>query len=157
PYFIDRSVAQQEVFDREGVYRSSGLRGMFECGERLAQMDREGIAGEFVYNGDARIAALFFQCSSSYPDDAVEAGVRAHHRWAYESFGQASDRIFLVGATGHAPCANMDATLAETRWLSDHGFVGTMAPGNTVYPGQPPLYDEFWDPFWSLCEERGLT
>ena len=121
-------------------------------------MDREGIAGEFVYNGEPRQVALFFQPSNSkYSDDACEAGVRAHHRWAFDEFGHAGDRILLAGVTGHAPCRDMDATLAEVRWISDHGFVGLVAPGMTGYRDQPPLYDEHWDPLWSLCEERELT
>jgi predicted TIM-barrel fold metal-dependent hydrolase len=74
----------------------------------------------------------------------------------HETFG-ASDRILLAGVTGHTPCRDMDATLAETRWIADHGFVGTMAPGSTGYPDMPPLYDGYWDPLWALCAERGLT
>jgi predicted TIM-barrel fold metal-dependent hydrolase len=155
---VDRTHARHEVFDLDGAYRGGGLQGMFDCDTRLAQMDREGIAGEFVYNGEQRMVSLFFQPSSSkYPDDAVEAGVRAHHRWLHDEFGKASDRILLVGVTGHAPCRDIEATLAETRWIADHGFVGLVAPGMTGHPGMPPLYDEHWDPLWSLCEERELT
>jgi predicted TIM-barrel fold metal-dependent hydrolase len=154
---IDRTHARRDVFDLDGAYEP-GLQGIFDRTTRLEQMDREGIAGELVYNGEPRIVSLFFQPSSSkYDGDAVEAGVRAHHRWAYDEFGPAGDRILLVGVTGHAPCRDMEATLAETRWLADHGFVGIVAPGMTGYPDLPPLYDAHWDPLWSLCEERGLT
>jgi hypothetical protein len=146
---VDRTHTQHEVFDADGAYRNGGLLGMFDCDTRLAQMDREGIAAEFVYNGEQRIVSLFFQPSSSkYPDDAVEAGVRAHHRWTHDEFGKASDRILLVGVTGHAPCRDMDATLAETRWIAEHGFVGLVAPGMTGHQGMPPLYDAHWDPLW---------
>ncbi len=155
---VDRTHREYDVFDRDGVYRSGGLGGMFDCDTRLAQMDLEGIAGEFVYNGEPRQVALFFQPSNSrYPDDACEAGVRAHHRWASDEFGAARDRLFLVGVTGHAPCRDMESTLAETRWLADHGFVGTVAPGMTGYPDQLPLYDRYWDPLWALCEDLDLA
>jgi len=83
--------------------------------------------------------------------------VRAHHRWIEDEFGSAKDRILLVGVTGHAPCHDMDATLAETRWIIDHGFVGLVAPGMTGYADMPPLYDPYWDPLWSLCEDAGIT
>jgi predicted TIM-barrel fold metal-dependent hydrolase len=155
---VDRTHTQHEVFDADGAYRNGGLLGMFDCDTRLAQMDREGIAAEFVYNGEQRIVSLFFQPSSSkYPDDAVEAGVRAHHRWTHDEFGKASDRILLVGVTGHAPCRDMAATLAETRWIAEHGFVGLVAPGMTGHQGMPPLYDAHWDPLWSYMEDAGLT
>jgi predicted TIM-barrel fold metal-dependent hydrolase len=156
--FVNRTHTQYDVFDQDGAYRAGGLQGMFDCTTRLAEMDREGIAGEFVYNGEPRATALFFQPSNSkYDDDACEAGVRAHHRWAHEEFGRASDRILLAGVTGHAPCRDMAATLAETRWLADHGFVGLVAPGMTSYADQLPLYDEHWDPLWSACEDLELT
>jgi predicted TIM-barrel fold metal-dependent hydrolase len=154
---IDRTHLETDVFDPDRVY-DCGLLGMFDCETRLAQMDREGIAGEFVYNGEPRQVALFFQPSNSkYSDEACEAGVRAHHRWAYEEFGQAGDRVLLIGVTGHAPCRDLEATLSEIRWISEHGFVGTVAPGMTSYLDQPPLYDEYWDPMWKLCAERELT
>jgi predicted TIM-barrel fold metal-dependent hydrolase len=154
---VDRINADVDVFDPEGIY-DDGFRGVADCDVRLAHMDREGIAGEVVYNGEPRQAALFFQQSNSkYDADACEAGARAHHRWVHDEFGRAGDRLFLVGVTGHAPCLDMDATLAETRWIADHGFIGTMIPGSTGYADQPPLYDDSWEPLWSLCEERGLT
>ena len=154
---VDRINEQIDVFDPEGMY-GEGFRGVVDCDVRLAQMDREGIAGEFIYNGEPRQVALFFQQTSSRFDlDAREAGARAHHRWVHDTFGGASDRIFLTGVTGHAPCHDMEATLAETRWIADHGFVATMAPGSTGAADHPPLYDEYWEPLWSLCEERGLT
>jgi predicted TIM-barrel fold metal-dependent hydrolase len=155
---VDRTHTQYDVFDLDGAYRNGGLDGMYELGPRLEQMDREGIAGEFLYNGEPRTVSLFFQpTSSTYDHDVVEAGVRAHHRWIHDEFGPAKDRILLVGVTGHAPCRDMEATLAETRWIIDHGFVGLVAPGMTGYAGNPPLYDTYWDPLWSLCEEAGLT
>jgi predicted TIM-barrel fold metal-dependent hydrolase len=154
---VDRTHTQTEVFDFDGSYEP-GLKGMFECDERIAQMDREGIAAEFLYNGEPRTVSLFFQpTSSKYDYEVVEAGVRAHHRWINDEFGQVKDRVLLVGVTGHAPCRIMDDTLAETRWLAEQGFVGIVAPGMTGYADMPPLYDAHWDPLWSLCEESGLT
>jgi predicted TIM-barrel fold metal-dependent hydrolase len=154
---VDRINDDVGVFDLDGEYRNGGLRGIFDLDERLRQMDREGIAGEFLYNGEPRQMALFFQqTNAAYAAEACEAGARAHHRWVHDTFG-ASDRILLTGVTGHAPCRDIEATLAETRWIADHGFVATMAPGSTGYADMPPLYHEYWDPLWALCAERGLT
>ena len=25
------------------------------------------------------------------------------------------------------------------------------------HPDMPPLYDQYWEPFWATCEERGLA
>jgi hypothetical protein len=45
---VDRTHTQYDVFDLDGAYRNGGLDGMYELGPRLEQMDREGIAGEFL-------------------------------------------------------------------------------------------------------------
>ena len=149
---------QADLFDPDGIYRAGGSWGLFDRDIRLAEMDRDGVAAEFVYNGDSRICALGFQASNRpYPAEVCEAGVRAHHRWAYDTFGSAGDRILLVGVTGHAPCRDMDATVAELHWIAEHGFVGTVMPGMTTYEGQLPLFDPHWEPFWAACEELDLT
>ena len=100
-----------------------------------------------------RAVSLFFANSNQkYQPDVVEAGIHAWHRWLDDAFGSAQDRLLLVGVVGCGPCFDMEATLNELAWVSDHGFVGTFLPGFTRYPGQPPLFDEFWEPFWSFCE-----
>jgi predicted TIM-barrel fold metal-dependent hydrolase len=123
---------------------------------RLEEMDREGVAAEFVFNGYFRAADLFFNVSNTiYPFEVAEAGVRGHHRWLVDTFGAAPDRLLLVGAMGR--CFDRDAMLRELAWIADHGFVATYAPGFVGHPGLPPLYDEYWEPAWALCAERGLT
>jgi predicted TIM-barrel fold metal-dependent hydrolase len=120
-------------------------------------MDREGVAAEVVYNGDPRAVGMFFQSSNqNYPMDACQAGVRAYHRWADEAFGGAKDRLLPIALIGHAPWRNIKEMLAELDWVADRGFIGISPPGYTAYPGQPPLFDKYWDPLWARCEERGL-
>jgi predicted TIM-barrel fold metal-dependent hydrolase len=51
----------------------------------------------------------------------------------------------------------MQATVADLEWIADQGFAGTYAPGYMRHPGMPPLFDEYWEPFWSCCEDRGLA
>jgi predicted TIM-barrel fold metal-dependent hydrolase len=147
----------QEVFDRDGAYRERGWEGAWDAGVRLAQLDREGIAAEVVYHGFFRIADLGFSVmSASYPDEVIDAGARAHDRWALDTFGGASDRLLLVGAMG--ACTNLERTIDEVAWCADHGFIGTYAPGFVAMPGRlPPLDDEYWDPLWALYADRGLA
>jgi predicted TIM-barrel fold metal-dependent hydrolase len=86
--------------------------------------------------------------------ELCDAGMRAHHRWLADTFGHATDRLFLVGVgtTG----TDIDATVAELDWIADHGFAGTYAPGFTAQPQLPPLWDDYWEPVWQRCVERGL-
>ncbi|TMK65546.1 MAG: amidohydrolase [Actinobacteria bacterium] len=144
------------VFDTEGVYAAGGWAGLWDVEVRVAEMDREGTAAEFVFFGDFRTNALFHNVmNASYPPDAVDAGARAYDRWALDTFGSAGGRLLVCGAIG--ACLNRDALLAELDWVADHGFIGTYAPGFMSLPGQPPLYDEYWDPVWARYADRGLV
>jgi predicted TIM-barrel fold metal-dependent hydrolase len=143
------------VYDTEGAYRGDGHFGLWDLDRRLQEMDREGIAAEYVYAGDARAVNLFTDVfGRNYPLDVCDAGVHAYHRWLHDTFGSRPDRIFLVGMSGTA--YDMDAVVAELEWLADHDFAGTYIPGFLAVPGVPPLFDEYWEPVWSVCEARGL-
>ncbi len=156
--FMSRTTTQLDVFDLDGAYRAGGFRGLYDLDIRLAEMDRDGVAGEFVYNGDPRVCGMFFQSSNTeYPLDACQAGVRAYHRWLSDTFGKAKDRLFFIGLVGHAPYRNMTEMLQELDWITDRGFTGVSVPGFTTYPNQPPLYDSYWDPFWARCQERNIA
>src|SRR6266480_6104517 len=43
-----------EVIDTEGIWQSGGYLGCWDAQRRLAEMDREGVAAEFVFAGDPR-------------------------------------------------------------------------------------------------------
>ncbi|HEY6532354.1 MAG TPA: amidohydrolase family protein [Acidimicrobiales bacterium] len=145
-----------DVFDAEGHYRSGQWAGAWDLDVRLQEMDREGVAAELVYHGYFKATDLFFNVSNTvYPVDVVDAGVRAHNRWAHDTFGSAADRLLLVSAIGR--CLDIDVAIREAAWAADHGFVATYAPGFTPHPDQPPLYDPYWDPLWSFYEESGTT
>jgi predicted TIM-barrel fold metal-dependent hydrolase len=135
---------------------TGGYRGVYDRDVRLEQMDREGIAAELIYHGDARVGDLAHNVTNSvWPFDVWDGGVRAYNRWAHDAFGSAPDRLLLIGAIGS--CSDMDATVAELRWLADNGFTGTFAPGFLTYPEMPPLFDPYWEPLWAECEAQGLA
>ena len=92
-----------DVFDTDGRYRADGWRGAWDADVRLAELDREGVAAEVVYHGFFRVSDLGFSVmNASYPDDLVDAGARAHNRWAFDTFGALADRFLLVGAISTA-------------------------------------------------------
>ncbi len=130
---FDRAYPDLSVFDLDGVYAADRWKGLYDADIRLEEMDREGIAGEFVNSGDGRIVALFFEAGNRVQsDDACRAGVRAYHRWLTDMLGAHQDRCFLVGSVGSAPCAELDPVLAELDWIADRGYVATAIPGKTA-------------------------
>ena len=154
---LERIYCDPEVFDTEGAYGAGGAAGLYDLDVRLGQMDREGVAADFLIFGDPRYVSMFFANSNRrYPLEVRSAGVRAWHRWVHDTFGGVPDRFFPVGLLGCAPCLDMDETLEELDWIADHGFVGTLVPGFTDHPDLPPLSDDYWEPFWARCEERRI-
>ena len=147
-----------EVFDQDHALSGGGGYGVWDRKLRIQEMDREGIAGEFIHSGDSRASGLFYQSSNwTHTMDLAQAGVKAYNRWLSDEFGPESDRLFLIGNIGSAPWRDMDELLAELDWIADKGFKATSLPGYVAYPGQPPLFDKYWDPFWARCQERDIT
>jgi predicted TIM-barrel fold metal-dependent hydrolase len=135
---------------------TTGWHGLHDAVLRMADMDREGVAAELVYLGDSRLGDLFHNVTNrEYPLAAWEAGARAWNRWAHDNFGFAMDRFLVTGAIG--PCVDMKATVAEVNWIADHKFTGIYGPGYMHHAAMPPLHDPYWEPFWAVCEERGIA
>jgi predicted TIM-barrel fold metal-dependent hydrolase len=145
---------QLAVMDPEGRWASGGYTGAWDLDRRLAEMDRDGVAAELVFYGDPRHILPLLGMFREYPQDAIAAGSRAYHRWAADNFAPSLDRTLLVAEPTTA--VSRDAMLAELQWVADHGFVGATLPNVYAQP-LPPLYDEFWDPYWSVCADLGLT
>ena len=152
--FANFSPEVLEVIDTDGRWAAGGYLGVWDAERRLAEMDREGIAAEFVYGGDPRAIMPLSPQYHRYSQDVVAAGVRSWHRWAADAFAAANDRIMFVGNAASA--VDMDAMLAELEWIADHGFVATYLPGYFARPELPALYDPYYDPFWSKCVDLGL-
>jgi predicted TIM-barrel fold metal-dependent hydrolase len=143
-------------FEEHRLAHTEDWHGLHDATLRLADMDREGIAAELIYHGDFRLGDLFHNVTGrDYGRDAWEDGAKAWNRWASDNFGFATDRFLLTAAIG--PCVDMDAAVAEIHWVADHGFTGTYGPGYMWHPDMPPLFDQFWDPFWAACEERNIA
>jgi predicted TIM-barrel fold metal-dependent hydrolase len=143
-----------DIIDAEGAWRSGGYLGVWDPDRRLAEMDREGVAAEVVYSNDMRAIPLFAPLYRRYPQEVIAAGARAYDRWAADVFGKHSDRILLVGDPGAG--VEMDSMLAALQWTADHGFVGARLPGSIARHDLPPLYHEFFEPFWSMCEDHAM-
>jgi predicted TIM-barrel fold metal-dependent hydrolase len=128
----------------------------FDPEGRLADMDREGVTAELIYHGDFRLGDMFHNVTGRvYSLDAWEDGARGWNRWAADNFSFAMHRFLVTAAIG--PCIDMDATVAELEWIADHRFTGTYGPGYMSHRDMPPLYDDYWEPFWSVCEARGIA
>jgi predicted TIM-barrel fold metal-dependent hydrolase len=145
-----------DIFDKDHLYRSGRWSGLWDPQVRSEELDREGVAAEFVFHGDFRASELGFSpMNGIHPYDFVDAGVRAYDRWVWETFGHLRDRFLLVAPTGTN--TDLPSTLKEVSWVAEHGFTGVFVPGFTQFEGVPPLYDKYWEPLWALQEECNLA
>ena len=147
-----------DTFDTDMAVRNGGAEGLWALKPRIEQMDREGIAAEFVHGGDFRAAGLFYQSSNTnYAMQLCQAGVKAYNRWLYDTFGSEPDRLYLISMVSAAPWRDVEEMIEELDWCADRGFKAATTPGYVGYSDQPPLSDPYWDPFWARCEERGIV
>lgn len=144
------------VVDADGAIASGGRTGSFDIDRRLLEMDREGIAAEILFPGSAEATPPFFAgINMPYPADVRAAGTRAYNRWLADAMAQTSGRVTAIAPTG--PWHDIDAVVAEVRWVAEHGFRAVTAPGATKDPALPHLCDAHYEPFWKTCAELGLV
>lgn len=145
-----------QVIDRRDAIASGGVSGGWDLSERLRQLDAEGIAAEIAYAGcQFQLPPFFTHVGRAHPAHLRSAGARAHHRWFVDFRAPAKERIFGVAESGG--CEDMAAAVAELHWCADQGFVAISCPGGIRDDNLPPLYDEYYEPFWQACAERGLV
>jgi predicted TIM-barrel fold metal-dependent hydrolase len=143
-------------FEEHSEIHREGWHGLHDPVLRMADMDREGVAAELIFHGDSRLGDLFHNGTNrAYPLEAWDAGAKAWNRWAADAFGFAMDRFLVTAAVG--PCTDIDAVVAEINWIADHGFTATYLPHYLTHPGLPSLLDEYWEPYWNVCEERNIA
>ena len=130
--------------------------GVFDSGRLLEELDAEGIAGQILLNGHGMATTPFFSVSNDpYPPELRAAGAQAFHRWLADYASVGRGRLVPIADPG--PCLDMEATVAELRWVREAGFSGVYLPGAVHDPALPPHHDRYFDPFWAACEELGLV
>jgi predicted TIM-barrel fold metal-dependent hydrolase len=145
-----------ELIDTDGAIGSGGRTGSFDMARRLAEMDREGIAGEIIFPGSAEATPPFFAgINLPYPAEVRSAGARAYNRWLADAMAEANGRVTAIAPMG--PWHDMDATVAEVRWAAAHGFRAVTAPGAIKDPSLPHLCDAYYEPFWKTCAELDVV
>lgn len=144
-----------ELIDKEHRIRTQGDLG-WELDRRLREMDDEGIAAELLLAGVFAAASPFFTCANRvYPADVRWAGIQAYHRWVADFMAASNGRLFGVALPG--PCLDLDDAVAELRWVAAHGFRSVAVPGIIKDPTLPPLWDGYYEPFWSACTDLDLV
>jgi predicted TIM-barrel fold metal-dependent hydrolase len=130
--------------------------GVFDAGRLLHELDADGVAGQILLNGHGMATTPFFSVANDpYPPELRAAGAKAFHRWLAEFAAEGNGRLVPIADPG--PCLDLDAAVAELRWVRGAGFRGVYLPGAVYDPDLPPYHDRSFDSFWAACEELGLV
>lgn len=142
---------------KENVADPGRLDSMWSAERRAAELDREGIAAEVLFQ---EFATPFLMSSPTHAatlsvapptDDQLSAGYRAYNRWLTDFRSFAPERWKGMAAIS---LHDIDAALAEIRAVKDMGFPGVAMPG---LPGTDRMYQPRYEPVWSALEEHGLV
>ena len=127
---------------------------------RSGQQLRDGVVGEVIFPNTIPPFFPSFVLSAPPPKpdeyDHRLAGIRAHNRWLVDFCAAFPEQRAGIGQIF---INDLDDALADATWIVDHGL-----RGGILLPNIPPdavwiehnLYDPYWEPLWSFCEEADI-
>jgi predicted TIM-barrel fold metal-dependent hydrolase len=136
--------------------------GNSDMGERIKDMDADGVAAEVIFHGGQNGQLIPFADFTLVTDKssldvspaelALRAvGYRIYNRWLAEWISDQPERHVGIA---HIPFWDVDAAVAETEWARGAGLrsVNFPAPRDQL----PPYNDRHWEPLWSACESLAM-
>ncbi len=134
--------------------------GHFDMHARLRDFDEDGVAAEVVFhdsqNGEPvpfQTDTLLMRAANIEQDfDLLKAGQHMYNQWLADQCSIEPERhIGLM----HLPMWDIDAAIAELEWARSVGLKGINFPTPKIF--LEPYNSPAWDPFFSACEDLGVT
>jgi predicted TIM-barrel fold metal-dependent hydrolase len=155
------SFGGKEMGDDWGV-RLDNLQtpGHFDMHARLRDLDGDGVAAEVVFHDSQNGEPIPFQTDTLLMRGAgidqdfglLRAGQRIYNQWLAEVCSIEPERhIGLM----HLPMWDIDAATEELEFGRSIGLKGVNFPTPKVF--LEPYNSPAWDPFFSACEDLGVT
>ena len=128
-------------------------------GRRLEVLEEQGIHAEVTLPGPILAGglspAMYLGAQTDKGLEVVWPALHGYLRWLVD---------FCAAAPGRrAGCMpihfhDMDRAVEEVAWARANGiFGGVMLPAMSVGSRLPGYADEYYEPFWSACEEHGMV
>ena len=131
---------------------------------RLASMDDDGIAGEFIFHGGhnrfpqpfstpelPEVYSQFIPPSTRAAELRI-AGIRIYNDWIASWTDAAPDRLFGMA---YVPIWDIDESVKEVRRARGLGLRGVNLPAPKV--GLPTYNLPRYNPFWEACQNNGMS
>ena len=128
-------------------------------GRRLAVLESQGIHAEVTYPGPVLVggmaAAMFAGANRSEGLELVWPALHGYNRWLADFCSAAPGR-----RAGCIPIDlhDMEEATKEIAWARGAGlFGGVMLPAMSVTSGLRGYTDDYYEPFWSACEDNSMV
>ncbi len=127
-------------------------RGEFDAGQRVLDLDADGVAAEVVFPQMVSFGAGLMQYRNRVAPDQNLEGIRAYNRWLADFCKTNPGRhagVALINVD------DIDVTVKEIREAREMGlWGGILLPTHT---GEHPFYHHpRYEPLWAVCEELGM-
>ena len=155
-----KKVQEDAYFDHPNIR----IAGHYDHDARVADYDRDGVAAGVIFHGSqngepipfepsraGRLATASLADRSAGELELVGVGREMYNRWLADFVANAPERH---AGMAQLPMWDVDKAVAELTRSSDAGLRGVNFP--VIQAGIPGYNLPEWEPFWSLCEERGL-
>jgi predicted TIM-barrel fold metal-dependent hydrolase len=121
-------------------------KGGWDGKARIADQDRDGVAGEVIYPSVGMMLC-------NHPDaEYKQACMMAYNGWLAEEFcAAAPDRLFGLGQTA---VVSVEQTIKDFEKFKEWGFKGVMMPGTPAT--EIPYHHPDFDPLWRASVELNL-
>jgi predicted TIM-barrel fold metal-dependent hydrolase len=134
--------------------------GHFDMRARLRDFDNDGVAAEVVFHDSQNGEPIPFQTDTllmrsggvEQDFDHLKAGQHIYNQWLADVCSIEPERhIGLM----HLPMWDIEAAIAELEWGRSAGLKGVNFPTPKLF--LEPYNAPDWDPFFSACEDLGVT
>lgn len=134
--------------------------GHHDMDARLRDLDNDGVAAEVVFHDSQNGEPMPFQSDTllsrgtgdGQDFELLRAGRHMYNQWLADVCTIQPERhIGLM----HLPMWDIAASIAELEWARSAGLKGLNFPAPRPY--FEPYNNPAWDPFFSVCEDLGVT
>ncbi|MFL6238219.1 MAG: amidohydrolase family protein [Actinomycetes bacterium] len=137
-----------DKFRWTGVTYDEARPGCYDGGERLKDMDIDGVDAEILFPPQRTIGHFL----GDDDDDFVLAGIDAYNNFVWEQFS-APDRDRLIGMA-QMPSVGIDVSVDYLRKAKARGFKGVVISN---WPSGGDAISEEDDPFWAAAQDEGMV
>lgn len=125
--------------------------GCFDVGERVKDMNANGVLGSLNFPSMARFCGQFFASRAQQDPELALAVVRAYNDWHIDGWCGAAPGRFIPCTI--PPMWDPELMAEEIHRTAAKGSHCVSFSAGPYALGFPSFHSDHWDPFWQACED----